>query len=115
MALCDFSMKLCAYCAGGGGRFFSYTPSKASDAFCNPGSARFVDGSTLEGIKREDSPYYDSPYPFRFISPDEYATALEARGLCVTYSETVARTYRGGKEYFEFVVIVGEQPAGGVS
>jgi hypothetical protein len=33
---------------------------------------------------------------------------FEAHGLRVAYNETVGRSYREGKEYFEFVVIVGE-------
>jgi len=94
-----------------GGRFFSYTPSKASDAFRKPGSAHFLDASTLDGITREDAAYFGNSYPFRFIEREEYAAALEVRGLRVTYNETVGRTYRGGEEYFEFVVIVGEKSA----
>jgi SAM-dependent methyltransferase len=91
-----------------GGRFFSYTPSKTSDAFRNPGSAPFIDASTLDGIRRENSAYFGNPYPFRFIAPSEYASALKAHGPKVAYDETVGRSYRGGREYFEFVVIVGE-------
>jgi SAM-dependent methyltransferase len=94
-----------------GGRFFSYTPSKASDAFKNPGPSKKLDASTLDGIHRADSPFSGNLYPFRFITGAEYATALESRGLRVTYNEIVGRTYRGGAEYFEFVVIVGEKPA----
>ncbi len=47
-------------------------------------------------------------YPFRFISPEEYQSALGSCSMTVTYLETVGRTY-GRKEYFEFVVIVGER------
>lgn len=93
-----------------GGRFFSYSPSKGSDAFKNPGPARRIDASTLDGIRRADSPYAGNLYPFRFISRDEYASALGNCGLRVTYSEVCGRTYRGGEEYFEYVVIVGERP-----
>jgi SAM-dependent methyltransferase len=94
-----------------GGRFFSYTPSKASDAFRDPGDAPRLDASTLLGIRRADAAYAGNLYPFRFITSREYAGALEARGMRVTYDETVARTYRAGAEYFEFVVIVGERAA----
>jgi len=90
------------------GRFFSYTPSKASDAFRKPGTSRFIDPSTLDGITREDAPFFGNRYPFRFTTPSEYAQALESRGLRVTYNETVGRTYRNRAEYFEFVTIVGE-------
>jgi SAM-dependent methyltransferase len=91
-----------------GGRFFSYSPSKASDAFRDPGPSRLIDASTLDGIRREGAAYYGNHYPFRFISPDEYAAALQSRQLRVIYNETVGRSYHSGEEYFEFVVIVGE-------
>jgi SAM-dependent methyltransferase len=91
-----------------GGRFFSYTPSKASDAFKRPGPSPAIDRSTLDGIRRKDAPFYGNFYPFRFIAPDEYSALLNERGLLVTYRETVGRTYRSGAEYFEFVVVVGE-------
>ena len=87
------------------GRFFSY---KASDAFRDPGPSRFIDASTLDGIRRERAAYRGNHYPFRFITPDEYSSALELHQLRVIYNETVGRSYRSGKEYFEFVVVVGE-------
>ncbi len=90
-------------------RFFSYAPSKASGAFRDPGPSQLIDPSTLDGIRREGAPYRGNHYPFRFIAPEEYSAALEARGLKVVYNETVGRTYRNGEEYFEFVVIVGER------
>jgi len=89
-----------------GGRFFSYTPSKVSDAFLNPGPSRRIDASTLDGIRRETSPYYGNDYPFRFIAGKEIQAALEARAMRCVYNETVGRTYNGGNEYFEFVVTV---------
>jgi SAM-dependent methyltransferase len=92
-----------------GGRFFSYTPSKASDAFKDPGPSKAIDPSTLDGIHRKDAPFCGNIYPFRFIAPEEYAAVLNDEG-CVAYNETIGRTYRSGVEYFEFVVIVGEMP-----
>jgi len=92
-----------------GGRFFSYSPSKKSDAFRNPGPSRRIDASTLDGIHRETSPFFGNSYPFRFIAGDEYRAALSARGMRTIYSETVGRTYNDGKEYFEFVVIGAER------
>jgi SAM-dependent methyltransferase len=92
-----------------GGRVFSYAPTKACDAYLKPGPARFLDASTLDGIRREDAAYAGNNYPFRFIAPDEFSAALEARGLRVIYRETVSRTYRDGEEYFEFVTIAGEK------
>ena len=92
-----------------GGRLFSYHPSKKSDAFIDPGPAKKIDESTLDGIHRPDSPYYGNYHPFHFTSPDEYAEQLSKHGLQATYVEVVGRTYNSTKEYFEFVTIVGEK------
>jgi SAM-dependent methyltransferase len=92
-----------------GGRFFSYSPSKGSDAFRDPGPSRCIDPSTLDGIYRKTAPFYGNYYPFRFINGEEYEAALAARSLRTIYNETVGRSYNGGKEYFEFVVIVAEK------
>ena len=87
-----------------GGRFFTYTPSKASDAFINHKPAKLIDARTIDGIARADAPFSGNSYAFRFTTPDEFAGAMERHGFQVAYSETVGRTYRGGAEYFEFVV-----------
>jgi ubiquinone/menaquinone biosynthesis C-methylase UbiE len=92
-----------------GGRFFSYTPSKNSDAFRNPGSSHFLDASTLDGIHRETSPFHGQFYPFRFVAPDELAAMLEARGFRILRNERISRTYRNMAEYFEFVSIHAEK------
>lgn len=94
-----------------GGRFFSYAPSKKSDAFLNPGPSRRLDASTLDGIHRKDAPFYGNNYSFRFINNEEYRSELEKRGLKVTYNEKVGRTYHDGREYFEVVVIAAERDA----
>jgi ubiquinone/menaquinone biosynthesis C-methylase UbiE len=87
------------------GRFFSYTPSKTSDSFTNPGPSRFVDASTLDGIHRDTAPFAGQHYPFRFVGPDEYPALLERHGLATTRCERIGRTYRNGTEYFEFVSV----------
>lgn len=92
-----------------GGRFFSYHPSKQSDAFKNFAPAHKIDDSTLDGIHRPGSPYRGNHYPFRFITPDEYAARLSDHGLRTTYLEVVGRTYNRTDEYFEFVTIAGEK------
>lgn len=95
-----------------GGKYFSYTPSKNSDAFKNHAPATFIDGSTLSGIHRETSPFYGNKYPFRFIAPDEHAAcmaAVKSARMKTTYNETVGRTYRDGAEYFEFSVLVAQK------
>jgi SAM-dependent methyltransferase len=92
-----------------GGRYFSYAPSTASTAFTDHSPASMIDSRTLDGIRRESSPYSGNLYPFRFISSDEYAVALDARGFAVTANEKIGRTYRGGEEYFEFVSIAAQK------
>jgi cyclopropane fatty-acyl-phospholipid synthase-like methyltransferase len=92
------------------GRYFSYTPSKQSSSFQNPGPSQHLDKSTLDGIRRTGAPYAGNLYPFRFVNAEEHRAALEGCGMVVTYLETVGRTYRNRGEYFEFVVIVGEIP-----
>jgi SAM-dependent methyltransferase len=88
-----------------GGRFFSYYPSQASDAFKNPGPAKHIDDSTLDGIRRPDAPYFGNFYTYRFTTPDAYAADLSRRRFTVEATERVSRTYRQMAEYFEFVVI----------
>jgi SAM-dependent methyltransferase len=88
-----------------GGRFFAYTPSKASDAFRDPGNVARIDASTWGGIRRESAPYCGSDHPFRFIAADEIGGAMAAHGFTTTHMERVSRTYRRGAEYFEFIVV----------
>jgi ubiquinone/menaquinone biosynthesis C-methylase UbiE len=88
-----------------GGYFFSYSPSKNSDAFKEFLPAMKIDASTLDGVFRPTSPFCGNNYPFRFISQDDYASALSKRGFAVTSNERIGRTYRDGAEYFEFVSI----------
>ncbi len=54
-----------------GGRFFSYAPSKNSDVFRNPDTARRLDASTIDGIRREGAPFYGNNYPFRFTANEK--------------------------------------------
>ena len=87
-----------------GGTFFSYTPSKRSDAYINPGPSSFIDSYTLNGISRCDSPFTGNLYPFRFMHPNEVETIFKDASFSIEYLETVGRTYRRGVEYFEFIV-----------
>lgn len=86
-----------------GGKFFSYTPSKRSDAFIKHEPTGMLDDSTLEGIKRENSPFYGNSYPFRFMSEEDLKKSV-GHMFEITYLEKVGRTYRNGAEYFEFLV-----------
>lgn len=88
-----------------GGLFFSYFPSKRSDTYQFLEGAHLIDSDTLSSILRKDAPFCGQLYPFRFIHPREYENVLLNLGLEIQYSETVARTYNQGKEFFEFVVI----------
>jgi SAM-dependent methyltransferase len=93
-----------------GGRFFTYTPSKLSEAFTNHAPAKLIDASTLSGIERSTSPFAGNRYPFRFTTNAELSTALTARGFTITMSERVARSYRDGEEMFWFAVVAAEKP-----
>lgn len=91
------------------GLFFSYIPSTNSDAFKNYHPSTKIDEYTLDGIKRETSPYFGNYYPFRFISPEHYQEVLNERGFEIVYLETISRTYRKMQELFEFVTIAGKK------
>jgi len=95
-------------CLKPGGRFFSYCPSTESDAFKNHAPAVLIDDWTLNGIFRDKSPFVGQDYPFRFTSKDHYQQQLTNAGLKTDYLETVGRSYYDGNEYFEFVVIAGQ-------
>ena len=87
------------------GLYFSFTPSKGSDAFKNYQPSSMIDASTLNGISRPDSPYAGNQYPFRFMSVDEAQYHVEQNGMKVEYLETLSRSYFKRKEQFEFLLI----------
>jgi SAM-dependent methyltransferase len=92
-----------------GGLFFSYVPSARSDAFTNHLPAVKLDESTLDGIKRDTSPYFGNNYPFRFTTPTGVRNQLDEIGMDTIYLETTGRTYRDRTEYFEFLSFVGKK------
>jgi cyclopropane fatty-acyl-phospholipid synthase-like methyltransferase len=94
-----------------GGLFFSYTPSKRSDAYLNHAPAELLDASTLNGVQRKGSPYIGNNYPFRFTTNEEFGADLEARGFRVARNEQLGRTEARRAEYFEFVVIEAQSPS----
>jgi hypothetical protein len=108
----DYAMFLaeCRRIVKPGGWLFSYTPSKASDAFINHLPSRKLDPSTLDGIRRPTSPFFDNLYPFRFEDEGAVAQKLSESGLELRYLETVGRTYRDRKEYFEFLIFEAQRP-----
>ena len=87
-----------------GGKFFSYTPAKTSDAFINFAPAVKIDESTLNGIYRQDSPFYGNFYPWRFMGAEEVDKYWDKEHFKVTYLERLSRTYNGMKEVFDFLV-----------
>ena len=91
-----------------GRKFFCYTPSKASDAFKNHAPSVLIDPSTLDGIRREGSPFAGNHYPFRFTTNAELSDEFALQGLRTIESETVSRTYAQGTEYFALCVLVAE-------
>jgi SAM-dependent methyltransferase len=94
-------------CLKPGGKFFSYTPSTACEAFKDYAPATLIDQWTLSGLLRESAPFSPQDYPFRFCTPAHYQQLLSDVGISTDYLETVGRTYGGQAEYFEFVVISG--------
>ena len=88
-----------------GGVFFSYFPSKSSDAFKYHAPASMIDGDTLDGIHRETSPFFGNNYPFRFMESSDYKSLMENNGFSVKYLEKVGKTYRQGGEYFEWIAL----------
>jgi len=95
-----------------GGCFFSYTPGKGSDAFQHCRPSRMIDASTLDGMKRSNSPFPNNDYPFRFVHPEEYRQVITSADMKVRYLETVRRSYFDRKEIFEHVVLEAEKQQG---
>lgn len=88
-----------------GGLFFSYFPSKSSDAFTNKGDSELIDADTLSGITRKDSPYAGCLYPHRFLHPRQYELLLRQCGFSVKTSESITKTYNNRQEIFEMISI----------
>lgn len=87
-----------------GGKFFSYTPAKTSDAFLKYEPAIKIDESTLNGIYRQDSPFYGNFYPWRFMGVEDIDKYWDKKYFKVTYCEKLSRTYNGMNEVFDFFV-----------
>jgi SAM-dependent methyltransferase len=80
-----------------GGRLFSYTPSKQSDAFKY--ATDFVDPSTVRHVT---GAFGSNEYPFRFMGEEDLRVLAEA-GFGVEHLEHVSRTYNAD-EVFDFLV-----------
>lgn len=89
-----------------GGYFYSFHPSKNSQAFLNHAPAQKIDDSTLDGICRPGSPYEGYTAPFRFISRIEFMDILKAEHFDIDACEVHGRTYRNSEEYHEYISMV---------
>ena len=87
------------------GIFFSYFPSKNSDAWKKENGKNLIDSCTLDGFKRLNSPFYGNNYPFRFLNKKEYTILLKKNNFTIQYFEKIIKSYRFGKEIFEFLII----------
>lgn len=90
------------------GIFYSFFPSKNSNAFTNHIPSILLDDSTLNGIYRDTSPFYGNFYNFRFMYPFEYKNILESNGFKVIELNTITRNYNM-KETFEWISIVAQK------
>lgn len=85
------------------GRFFLFTPSAESDAFKKPAPSTRIDDFTLNGIHREDSPYYGNFYPFRFTEVGSLPALVRELGMETESLELTSRTYNHTSENFQFI------------
>jgi|SaaInlStandDraft_5_1057022.scaffolds.fasta_scaffold40345_2 SAM-dependent methyltransferase len=90
------------------GLFYSFFPSKNSQAFTNHKPAKLIDNSTLNGIYRETSPYYGNFYTFQFLYPYEYKNLLEKVGFEVIELNTISRNHNM-QETFEHISITSKK------
>lgn len=91
-----------------GGLFYSFFPSKNSQAFTNHDPAKLIDNSTLNGIYRKTSVYYGNFYTFQFLYPFEYKNLLEQVGFEVIELNTISRNHNM-QEIFEHISITAKK------
>lgn len=87
------------------GKLLLYTPSIHSDAFINHYPSKLLDDYTLNGIYRENSPFFGNFYPFRFESRETLIEIVSLIGFEINYLETTERSYNDGKEKFQHIIL----------
>jgi ubiquinone/menaquinone biosynthesis C-methylase UbiE len=85
------------------GIFYSYTPSKTSGAFLDHKPSRLIDKSTLDGIRRENSPFSGNYYPFRFMDASDTQEILKSHGFLMKSIEIIGKSYNNMTEKFEWL------------
>jgi SAM-dependent methyltransferase len=91
------------------GKFFLFTLSAESDAFKNYAPAVKIDDYTLNGIYRQDSPYYGCFFPHRFSALLSLEETLLRFGLRPANVELLTRTYNRMKEKFQYISLESEK------
>ena len=87
------------------GKLFLYTPSINSDAFKMHSPSVLIEDNILNGIYREDSPFYGNFYPFRFESKENLSNLINNIGFEIDYIETTTKSYNSGTELFEHIIL----------
>ena len=92
-----------------GGYFFMSAWTDQSTVFTNHAPAILIDEFRINGIYREDSPFYGNFYPFRFYPVEYLKSALSVRGLEIVSLEFQTRTYNGKNDMLEIVNILAKK------
>lgn len=87
-----------------GGVFHLQTLSKNSDLFKKTYPAKIIFKNSLNRIKRQSAPFYGDEYLFTFYKKNEILKILQKVFKKIKI-ETHSRTYRNGKEYFEYFIV----------
>ncbi len=87
------------------GKMFCNTFSAESEAFKNYAPSVKIDEYTLDGIHRENAPYYGNFFPLRFETPEHITEMFNKHGFEVTYLELLTRTYYNRQEPFQLIIL----------
>ena len=87
-----------------GGVFHLQILSKNSDLFKKSYPAKIILKNSINRIKRKSAPFYGDKYLFTFYNKKEILKILQ-RIFKKIHIEIHSRTYRNGKEYFEYFIL----------